>query len=456
VKTTGYDGTNVRKILTGMIMDKSVCSRISGQWPSEGLFDAPWSNIVGGMVVSFYKKYGSPPQNQMLTLYEDWSRKTVAGEEMVESVEKFLQAMSDEEYDETSEHIIDLAGEYFNKVRMENAMAQAKEDLANWRIEEAKQKLQVRSVNLGKGSYVSVGEDVEAVIRAFDTEKIHPLVEYRGPLQKFLGNVFCRGRLFCFMAPDKTGKTTWLLDFAYRALKARNRVAIFDTGDAVDEGEIIQKLICRATGMPKVAGEYQIPKSWESDEVIMKTERYEAADPIMGFRELAFNVMKNQDACRISAHPSSSLSASDVDEILAKWDDEEDWRPDVVIVDYADILAPPTGFRDTNEQIDETWKTLRRTTQKRHCLMMTATQTSSLAYGKEEGLLGKKHFSGRKTKLAHVSGMIGINVTDDERDKGLCRINKFAWRHAKHNEKDYVRVAGCGDIGSPAILSKWK
>ena len=453
LKTNRYDGSDVRKILTGMVLDQTVCSRISSNWTPEGLFDSNWANVVGGIVVNHFRKYQHPPNGQMQSLFEDWAKSTPASDEIIKTIERFLQSISDEEHQNTSEYLIDLSGQYFNKVRIEQEVQAAGQELKSWKVDDALERLnRLRKVNLGVGSFIEPVDDLDFWLRIFNNEvRVKPLVKYQEDLGWFFGDCFQRGRLYSFMAPDKSGKTAWLIDFAYRAIRSRNRVAYFDVGDAleVDFGSLLG---CRVTGLPLIESEIALPYGWKDDEAQIEMFKRSPPDGFECFQAIR-RISKRKSPFRVSIHPSSSCSALDIDGTLADWD-REDWRPDVVIIDYADILAPPRGFRDTIDQIDETWKTLRRISQQRHCLVITATQSSSLAYGKEDGLLGKRHFSGRKTKLAHVNGMIGINVTDAEREKGMARINKFAWRHGKHSEREFVRVAGCHDICNPAVISK--
>jgi len=122
-------------------------------------------------------------------------------------------------------------------------------------------------------------------------------------------------------------------------------------------------------------------------------------------------------------------------------------------IDYADILAPPAGVRETLDQIDATWRHLRRLSQELHCLVITATQASALAYSDKGAVLGKKHFSGRKTKLAHVNGMLGMVVTAADRDKGLARLNWVVRRDARYSEAAQLLMVGCLDCGCPLICA---
>ena len=129
--------------------------------------------------------------------------------------------------------------------------------------------------------------------------------------------------------------------------------------------------------------------------------------------------------------------------------------PDVVVIDYADILAPPKGVADPLVQIDETWKALRRMSQDFHCLVLTASQSNAAAYGEKQSILGRKHFSGRKTKLAHVNGMIGLNSTEKESVHDIQRWNWVVQRKGKYRESRCCTVVGCLDCGCPSIISKF-
>ena len=86
---------------------------------------------------------------------------------------------------------------------------------------------------------------------------------------------------------------------------------------------------------------------------------------------------------------------------------------------------------------------------------ITATQTSSDAYSDKSQVLTRRNFGGRKTKLANVNGMIGINVTPREKECGVARLNWVVRRKGKHSEHSTVKVAGCLEIGRPAIISSF-
>ena len=455
MKSQRFDGSEVRIVLTGMILDQVTLSRISGQWSADGLFDSRWANLIGGWCVKYFKKYSKPPGSRISRIFELWAQENQADDKTVSLVENFLTYLSDEEEhtELVSEHVIDIARVYFQKVRLKRELEAAVAEVENGRIDEAQERVEgVKRVNLGVGSYVNASQDMEAWLRAFNQEKIKPLVTYPGDYGVFLGDSFSRGRLFSFVAPDKTGKTTHLLDFAYRAVRQRNNVAYFDLGDS-NEDEIFQKLAIRTQRRPELAGCLKIPVRWNDDNKLEQMEvDYDEVDPVTSFLEFK-KICKNNDSLRISCHLNSSATCQDVDGILQEWG-REGWLADVVVMDYADILAKPRGIQDKIEAIDETWKALRRMSQQRHCLVMTATQSKATGYLKTAGLLGPEDFSGAKAKNAHVNGMMGINVSAEDKELGCSRINWVVRRKGTNHPKWWCKLAGVPLLGNPAVLSR--
>ncbi len=120
-------------------------------------------------------------------------------------------------------------------------------------------------------------------------------------------------------------------------------------------------------------------------------------------------------------------------------------------IDYADIMDMSYGKLEGRDRIDRLWRELRKISQKFHCLVVTATQTNRESY--DAKIISRKHSSEDKRKLAHVTGMLGINQTDDEKEQEIMRFNWIKIRDAPYHEKKCVAVAGCLAVGNIAIRS---
>jgi hypothetical protein len=443
----------MRSVLAGMVVDKTVCGRIASQWPEHnGLFDVPWANLVGGWCVEHFKKYGEPPNGQLRNLFDEWSITTRAPKETVEGVEKFIQ-MVDDERDSTdkdkvnSDYVLDQAGRHFNEVRAKELIAQAENMLEVGREKDAEVLLTgMIKVELGNTAMVNVESDWDFWRKSFDESQERSLISYPGKLQNFLGRWLQRDTLFGFMAPDKTGKSVFLMDLAVRAIKNRNKVAYFDVGDNSIE-QLARRLGSRVAhhpGRETLEKVTDIPISVNREGEV-ETRQYVYKEPITAAKafKAVGKLCRGMDRLRLICYPNGTASVVTIATELQRWEQQEGWVPDVVVIDYADILAPPPGVRETLDQIDGTWKHLRRLSQEKHCLVVTATQASAAAYGEKAVVLKKQHFSGRKTKLAHVNGMIGINVSDKDRKAGVTRLNWIVRREGRYSENDRCIVAGC-------------
>ena len=88
-----------------------------------------------------------------------------------------------------------------------------------------------------------------------------------------------------------------------------------------------------------------------------------------------------------------------------------------------------------------------------HCLVLTATQADAESY--DRGLITLRNFSNDRRKNDHVTGMIGLNTTTEEKDMGIYRLNWLKRRDAAFSERQQYKVAGCLDIGCPVMLSSF-
>ena len=76
---------------------------------------------------------------------------------------------------------------------------------------------------------------------------------------------------------------------------------------------------------------------------------------------------------RIISVPAYSLSVEKLDIMLEKLVQEENYVPDLIAVDYADIMAPSEKGEYRN-QLDGIWKRLRGLAQKWKAVVFTASQ----------------------------------------------------------------------------------
>lgn len=464
---TRYQSSEERAILTGMIANDRVLSKIHAHLRTEKYpFRSKWCNLVGRWCLAYYGKYQRAPRASIESLFRDHAGKT-KDDASVELIEKFLSSLSDD-YKELSreineDHLIDSAAAFFNQVRLERLSQAISEDLENKDVESAHSKvLSFNPVNLATSSLIAVLTDKAALRDAILEADNEVLIEYPGPLGEFFGPHLCRDGFVAFLAPEKRGKSFWLIDVAWRAaILNKRRTLLYSVGD-MSQRQMMRRLAVRAARRPIAPGTLQVPRTLRTREgesrVRYKTRDYPHAITVREAKE-AMDKMHQKTAfsgsllrMRCTSNSSTRVAdiRTDIDDLI-----KDGWVPDVVVIDYADILAPEVGSsgEDYRHQINETWKALRRMSQDYHMLVVTATQSDATSY--ESRVLRRKNFSEDKRKLSHVTGMVGINQLEEEKAKGVYRLNWILLREGVYSESRCVTTAGALGIANPAVVSAW-
>jgi len=277
-----------------------------------------------------------------------------------------------------------------------------------------------------------------------------------------------------FVANDAiVHNTWWVMELGYQALRNRKRVAFFEVGD-MSTRQIKKRLLCRASRHPtrstnrdgswpcsvrkpvKLARspDGKPPYHVEFGEEVVFDAPLSADLALARSRKLLKTDVRAKDSyfC-LSVHPCASISVLGIKDQLKQWADEDGWVPQVVVIDYADILAPIDPKKDVWYAIDQTWGKLRALSQELHCCVVTATQADAASYDVETQ--SRKNFGHCKAKLAHATAFAGINVTGPEKELGLCRLNWLVAREGPFSNRTCVHVAGCLPLANVAVCSLW-
>lgn len=452
-----------RRILIAMIVDPIVLGRISTKWQPRA-FRSKYANIIAKWCLRYYKRYDKAPMKHIESLFENWSEKT-GDKSTVNLVGKFLDSLS-EEYEDlksesNSDYIIDIAGEYFNQVVMERLMESVESDISEGHSDKAHNRLVGYSrIEMGVGSYVDVLQDIDSIREAFVIDREGSLIKFSGALGKFFANALERESFVAFMGKKGIGKSMWLMTMAYEGMLQRKRVAMFEIGD-MGKNRTMRRFMMRASNRPfSIKDIYYPTKIWRDERQNKIKREYDLRefDKRLSWRKavkvceriMQKKVKSKESYLRLSCHPNSIISVSGIEGILQDWE-RAGWIPDAIIIDYADILKMEYPNKEGRDCINETWKRMRGLSQKKHCLLMTATQSDAASY--DRGTLKMGNFSDDRRKIDSVTGMIGINQTESEKKRGIVRLNWISLRDDEFNPSRCVHVAGCLAVANPAIRS---
>lgn len=471
MKITRLDGTRTRTILVGMIVDDVVCGRIASKWAKDGLFESKFANIIASWCCKYYKGYGKAPGKNIKTIFEEWAESPQSDKDTVSLIERLLQTL-DGHYKLTrstinSKFILEMAARHFEEVSISKLSESLKEQIESGKLPDAKKILaKFNPPKIDLDASIDLFQDTEVIRKNFELVK-ESIIKYPGDAGKFFAENLEREGFIAFMGSEKKGKTFWLLDMAWRAALQRRKVAFFEVGD-LTERQIIHRFGVRAARRPlrptKEGRPVYIPKSLEfkdnkkTEIAVLKDVRVDYKDGLSwqeankALKQIAKEKIRSNDPfIKLSVHATRSLSVQGMRSIIDGWGISK-WVPDVVIVDYADILAPPPGFNgDSRDAVNETWMALRRLSQELKCLVVTATQTKAAAYTAET--LTMEHFSEDKRKFAHVTGMVGINQSDVEKENGIQALNWLVLREDEFLIRNKVYVGGSLAIANPCVCS---
>lgn len=141
---------------------------------------------------------------------------------------------------------------------------------------------------------------------------------------------------------------------------------------------------------------------------------------------------KIKDAARGAGHlkvvefPTGSLRPSDVRRILDKYR-ADGIKFDVIVVDYADIMAPDHRTGEPREDSKEIWIQLRAIAGEQDAAVLTATQTNRDGF--KSSTAKAEHAADDFNKIRIADLVISINRDDEERKRGEARLYFAASRN---------------------------
>ena len=417
------------------------------------------------------------------------------------------------------DHLIDQTKKYFNERNLviRNLSIQAALDKGDL-LEAEKIASEYKPVVVSGAEDIDLSDEnvLVKIDKAFNKD-IEPLIRYPGPLGEFWNDQLIRGGFVALLASEKRGKTWWMLDMSNRACDKGKKVAFFQAGDMTESQQLRRICIYRTmkSDQERYAGKMHQPvldcihnqvnectredrvcdfgvfdgfsikdikgmTLYDLKEAYKSNPDYKPCHACEEFKKKPWGApwikevdvgppltaseakhsiekffIKHKVNFKISTHPNDTLSIDMIESILDIWERQKDFVPDVIIVDYADLLVADKSenYRQSQNKI---WKGLRRLSQTRgNPLVITATQADAASYDKDS--LRMNNFSEDKRKYGHVTAMWGLNQDSKDREKiiGVMRINEIVKREGEFFHTREVKVLQNLKRGRPFLGSYW-
>lgn len=141
--------------------------------------------------------------------------------------------------------------------------------------------------------------------------------------------------------------------------------------------------------------------------------------------------------CRIVVRDKYSLTLPQIYQDIERLAYKENFIPEIIIIDYIDILQVKSVFSDWKLE-DDKWKQVARLGGETHTLVITATQGNVGAVTAE--VLNESHLGGWTGKIQHVNGLISINQTSPEKRDGIWRLGVTGLRSSEYYQDETCMV----------------
>lgn len=471
MKRTKVKSNLERKFLAGLATSKTFLATASPVIDTS-LLTTEYSKRIADWCLAYFARYKRAPGKAIESIYHRWTEKEKPDETDVESMSDLLGSISNDYDGHTfnTHHLLDELSDYLNTrkvIRLNEALTSS---LAIGNTTEAHTAIQdFRTVNIGQAVGYNPVTDLTSLKHTY-AEPDESVLGLSGDAGSFFNPAFVRDALIGVQGPEKRGKTYWLFEFLYRALRKRMRVAMFQVGDLsmrqlnkrfdmrLAELPLYQKQIEQGVRMPHgirffkdESGHRRARVKFKDLKIQRTLNEHDARRAHKNFYR-SFHVHPDKTHLMFSVHPTMSINVAGINGVLERWKHELDFVPDLILVDYADILAPEKTRKDSREQINETWAELRKLSQVWHACVVAPTQADAASYDVRTQTM--KNFSNDKRKLAHVTGMLGLNQTPEEKETALMRLNWIALRESDFSVDRCLWVAQCIPLGVAMVKAR--
>lgn len=499
------DNSAERLICTGMIVSDIVVAQLA-PIVDQSIMTAKYTGLVVDWCLDYFRNFGKAPRAHIQDIFEAHKRDHLE-DEIADLIETLLSSLSEQLVDDEAHfnepYILEEAEKYVKLRRAQMLCEDVQALLSRGQILEAEGK--IAGYTLPKRPCID-GDDVFAdEFWSEEEEESQVLFKLPPALHDLVGPIE-RDSFISLLAPEKRGKTWWLLYLALTAYRQRCNVVFFSCGDMTKK-QMRRRLRHMLTGRDPKRHREQIkmpvldcyhnqagecPLGEDTDSVIIGRGTIKNFGSLADFPEhtVCTKCHKNKEdadyfigvpwesvvpledvakpldkACKdilrksgsrrfkLYCYPPATVTVAQISAQLDILQQQEGIIPDIIVIDYADLLdvEPSARKLEYRHQINAGWMALRALSQTRNCGLITATQAKVETRKKTQ--VDQWDTSEDKRKLAHVTAMLALNQTPAEKRKGLMRISNIATRDDDFDVERNVAVLQCLTIGRPCMLS---
>lgn len=415
-----FDDAFQDKIVALMLRDTKFLQRTEGLIEPAFLEEAS-NGIIADLALRYYTKYKKAPGDKttaVTVLRDDINAKLIRGDYVKTVADRFRPATERFIYDidvSDRDFVVDKVAEFARHQAVANAILASAELLETKRDFDSISKLVKRALDVG--AHIESGEyDYFATLEDRTTERKERAAGTAKPTGITTGYAsfdaelyhggWGRGELSVYLGGAKAGKTTGLISHGINACGAGFNV-----------------LYATLEVAAKIIGE-------RSDANIADQVMMEMGSHILEVKSKVEEFRKRAGKFIIREYPSGQMTVSALRRIIEHYK-SQGIVFDMVIVDYADLMAPERYTDNAIENSKNVYVNLRGLAMQEGFAILTATQTNREGF--KSAVAKAEHVSEDFNKIRIADLVISINKTDEERAVGEARLYFAASRNQAGN-----------------------
>lgn len=447
-------------------VDISVESRILGNLITSGellgkvrqiidptLFESPISRIVGQWVLDYFDRLHDAPGKAITDVFI--ARRAELNEADAGLVKSFLQNCSVTWKPTNVAFAEGMATKFFQERSLDRLIENLKAKASGGNIDGA-QRLIAEYVRpeLVHSRSIDLLHCKPGIIQNAYQNEDEELFGLRGGLDRLVGGPLCRGELVAFLAPPKSGKTWWMVDTSITAMTRGKKVLFISL--EMTEDQMIRRFWqslsgCSRWGENSPGSQFvQNGNKWDLVQGERTTKRVDLEPKSIEEIQKVYDNLGGE--LKFRCYPTGTLTLQKLQSELKLLEVFEGFVPDVIVLDYADIMALPPG-KEKRHQLDSLWMGLKGITNERNILIVTASQTNRETVGGKRDA-DETNIAEAASKINHVNRMITINRSPRDKRMGIYRMSCQTMRDGRECYEQLV-VLNCLEIGRPWMGDKF-
>ena len=379
-----------KQIITAMIQEPKIFERL-GLLTDSAFFEIRDLSIIFKSLQEFFNEYRGMPTKEALG---EFVKRGYENESIVETIEELYEKKHIET--STLQYIEENVRNFISCQAIKKAVYESLEDLGDiGKHQNVKERIE-KALTVG-ASLDDLGMDVynddeilDRWIRRTENSEVKRIDSGWSRFNNTFGG-FGVGELFTFMGPAHCGKSMYLVNVGANCLL--QKLNVLHISLEMSEEITAQRYDMRLLGLTK-------------DE--LKTNK--ANKKIKELLEQRIGRLM------IKRYPSGTATATDISTFIRRLETTKGFKPDILIIDYADIMRSVQKYNDRRFELDSIYQQVRNLGIEFKIPVITATQLNRSALSKLEsgGILTEEYIAESYGIARIVDCGVTINATPDD------------------------------------------